>query len=102
MDFQGLLDQGPPERSFPERKPSRSKHQHSSGTEANDYFERPVLLYFFHFIMDSGSHSVILPSYCKYLNTCPILLVIFSLSPFFFFNFPAQAIHAKGIKIEQG
>lgn len=47
-------------------------------------------LYFLHFIMDLVKDSVLLPFYCKYLNTCTIL----SLS-LFFFKFPCSGYIAQ-------
>lgn len=68
-------------------------HQHPSGTELNNYFERPVLLAFHHGFSERFCAASFLLQIFKHMQ--------YSLSLFFKKNFPAQAIYPKGIRIEQ-
>lgn len=96
--FSGLLYQSPPERPFPERKPSRFNT--NSPLELNLIIAL-TSLYFFHFTTDLVRNSAMFPFSCKYLNTCTISLLLSSVS-LFFLHFPAQDIYPKGIRTEQG
>lgn len=71
MDCDGLLDQNSPEKTFPERDPSRLEHRHPSGTKFN-YFEiyKPVFLPFHHGFSERFYTASFL---VQYLNTCKVL-----------------------------